>query len=46
MKNKETNYEFVFNKIFTGSFLEYHLGHEIINFIKTDEGNRYVYLNA
>lgn len=46
MKNNNINYEFVFNKIFTGSFLEHHLGHEIINFIKTDEGNRYVYLNA
>lgn len=46
MKKNEKNYEFVFNKIFTGSFLDHHLGHELINFIKTDEGKRYVYINA
>lgn len=49
-KNRKTeckpeNYEFVLNKIFTGSHLEFNLGHEIINFIKDEDGQRYVYLN-
>ena len=43
--NKKINYKYVLNKIFTGSFLNYNLGHEIINFIKMDDNNRYIYLN-
>lgn len=45
-KNKEKkSYEMVLNKVFTGSFLYHNLGHEIINFIKDDNGQRFVYLN-
>ena len=44
MKNKK--FGIVLNKIFTGSHLEYNIGHEIINFIKADDTNqRYIYLN-
>lgn len=39
------NYEIVLNKIFTGSFLSHNLGHELINFLKDSNGQRYVYLN-
>ena len=42
---KAINYKYVLNKIFTGSFLNYNLGHEIINFIKMDDKNRYIYIN-
>ena len=35
--NRNINYKYVLNKIFTGSFLNYNLGHEIINFIKMDD---------
>ena len=44
MDNK-INYKYILNKIFTGSFLDYNLGHEIINFIKMDDNNRYIYVN-
>ena len=44
-EHKLKNYEVVLNKVFTGSHLEFYLGHEIINFIKDQEGQRYVYLN-
>ncbi len=43
--NKDVNYKYVLNKIFTGSFLNHNLGHEIINFIKMDDKNRYIYVN-
>ena len=39
------DYQMVLNKIFAGSFLSNNLGHELINFIKDDDGQRYVYLN-
>lgn len=39
------DYQMVLNKIFAGSFLSNNLGHELINFIKDDGGQRYVYLN-
>lgn len=48
---EKPNYTFAFNKIFTGSYLIYNLGNELINFIKTDDnrskyGNkRLVYIN-
>lgn len=48
---KKPNYIYAFNKIFTGSYLIYNLGNELINFIKTDDnGSKYgnrrlVYLN-
>ncbi len=44
-EHKPENYEIVLNKVFTGSHLEFNLGHEIINFIKDNDGQRYVYLN-
>lgn len=51
MKKENTNYKFIFNKIFTGSYLIYNLGNELLNFIKTDDngtpyGNkRLIYIN-
>lgn len=42
---KPKDYEVVLNKVFTGSYLDFNLGHEIINFIKDQKGQRYVYLN-
>lgn len=44
MDNK-ISYKYILNKIFTGSFLDHNLGHEIINFIKMDNNNRYIYVN-
>ncbi len=50
-KKSELDYKYAFNKVFTGSYLIYNLGNELINFIKTDKGNnefcnkRLVYLN-
>ena len=50
-KKEKPNYTYAFNKIFTGSYLIYNLGNEMINFIKTDDngskfGNkRLVYIN-
>ena len=46
MNSNRINYKYVFNKIFTGTYLEHHLGHEIINFIKTDDNKRYIYVNS
>lgn len=42
----DKNHKIYLNKIFTGSFLSYGLGHELINFIMDDNKQRYVYLNA
>ena len=39
------DYTIVLNKIFAGAFLTNNLGHELINFIKDECGQRYVYLN-
>lgn len=33
------------NKIFTGEYLEYNLGHELVNFIVDDTNKRYIYVN-
>lgn len=44
-EKRNENYEIVLNKVFTGSFLQDNLGHELINFIVDDNGQRYVYLN-
>jgi hypothetical protein len=41
----EIKYKYILNKVFTGSYLNRHLGHEIINFIKCDNNKRYVYIN-
>ena len=38
--------EILLNKMYTGSFTTtaYDIGHEIINFFKTDKGENYVYV--
>ena len=43
LTDNKINYKYILNKIFTGSFLDYNLGHEIINFIKIDDNNK-IYL--
>ena len=35
----------VLNRMFSGSYLDENLGHEIINLFLCDNGNHYVYLN-
>lgn len=45
MSENTINYKFIFNKIFTGSYLQHNLGHELINFIKLKNNERYVYIN-
>ena len=45
LTDNKINYKYILNKIFTGSFLDYNLGHEIINFIKMDDNSRYIYVN-
>lgn len=35
----------VLNKMFSGSYLNENLGHEVINLFKSDNGNHYLYLN-
>ena len=44
-KSDDRDYTYVFNKVFTGKYLDHNLGHEVINFIKMDNGERYIYLN-
>ena len=45
MEEDQINYNYLFNKIFTGSYLEHNLGHELINFIKLQNNERYIYIN-
>ena len=40
----EENYEIVLNKVFTGTYLNQRLAHELINFIVADDGYRYIYI--
>ena len=50
-EKSKPEYKYAFNKVFTGSYLIYNLGNELINFIKTDNNGsefgdkRLVYLN-
>lgn len=44
-KKQQTKAKYVFNKVFTGKYLQNSLGHEIINFIKADDAKRYIYIN-
>lgn len=37
--------QIIMNKIFTGEYLEYNLGHELVNFIVDDTNKRYIYVN-
>ena len=43
MTNKVRN-EIVLNRMFTGEFLDDHIGHEIVNMYKDDKGRNYVYI--
>lgn len=36
---------YVFNKVFTGKYLQNSLGHEVINFIIAEDKKRYIYMN-
>ncbi len=42
--NKKNEEFILFNKMFTGSFNENNIGHEIINCFKTDNGEEYIYI--
>lgn len=44
--DRQYNYDIVLNKIFKGDYLIYNLGHELKNFIKDDNDQRYVYINS
>lgn len=41
----KSNNKYLFNKIFAGKYINFNLGHELKNFIVSDEGIRYVYVN-
>lgn len=43
--NENNKKEYVLNKIFSGSFCDHELPHDVINFIKSDEGYRFAYVN-
>lgn len=36
--------EIVLNRMFAGEFLDDHIGHEIVNMYKDDQGRNYVYI--
>lgn len=36
--------EILFNRLFAGSFLDDHIGHEIVNLYKDDHGDNYLYI--
>lgn len=44
-RKHQANAKYVFNKVFTGKYLQNSLGYEIINFIIDDENTRYIYMN-
>ena len=37
--------EILLNKMFEGKYLDTNIGHEVINLIKADNGNNYIYVN-
>jgi len=39
------NDEILINRMFRGEYLDGHIGHEIINLFKADDGNNYLYVN-
>ncbi len=39
------NPKYVFNKLYTGSYIKDKIAHETKNFLVDDDGNRYIYLN-
>ena len=44
-KKEENEQEYIFiNKMYTGTFTENNIGHEIINFFKTDKNESYIYI--
>lgn len=36
----------VLNRMYAGSYLATHLGHEVINMFQADNGKHYLYLNS
>lgn len=44
VKNNQHRNEIVLNRMFAGSFLDDHIGHEIVNLYKDDQGRNYVYI--
>ena len=51
MQNENCGNRFIFNKVFSGSYLVYNLGNELINFMKVESPNelynnkRFIYIN-
>ena len=43
--NKEKTPAILINIMYSGSYLKYNLGHEVINLIATDNGKHYIYVN-
>ena len=35
----------ILNRMYAGSYLEEHIGHEVINLFKADDGSNYIYVN-
>ena len=42
----KTNDVIVLNRMYAGSYLSTHLGHEVINMFQADNGKHYLYLNS
>ena len=45
-KMKESKKTIVLNRMYAGSYLSTHLGHEVINMFQADNGKHYLYLNS
>lgn len=45
-KMKESKKIIVLNRMYAGSYLSTHLGHEVINMFQADNGKHYLYLNS
>ena len=43
--NKEKTPAILINIMYSGSYLKYNLGHEVINLMATDNGKHYIYVN-
>lgn len=42
----DSNKPIVLNRMYAGSYLSTHLGHEVINMFQADNGKHYLYLNS
>ena len=42
----DSNKSIVMNRMYAGSYLSTHLGHEVINMFQADNGKHYLYLNS